>query len=540
MNLNLTEITTSDQYQIRIKDIIESLWLVSDPIERARNFTTIMNKARELDCEDFIYTASQEIYKRETGQELWELPKPFEKEVALQGVSASDLPTVLSDYLTAIARNVQVVPEMVVLPMFSALSVCVQGKALIKFPGSSHTEPLNLYTLTVAQPGERKSGVFSLLTSPLFEYQKQENERRRNEIADYQAQKRYLEGQLTAETKGKNANPERAKEIARELDNLKPVYPLTLNVTDVTPEALAWAMLQNKGIMGILDDEGGIFDILCGLYSGGICNIDLFLKAYDGSPYTVIRRTKENIELENPLLTFGIMAQPTAFEKALENPQFIGRGLIHRFMFAFPESKAGERKATSPEIPQEIKHKYDELAKRLLSLPKCENAPIIHTNKSADNIFYDYYHSIEERLKDGGMFEYMREWANKQYARCLRIAGILHLCEHSINEPLNELTAFRSINISTWIENHAFKAFGGVAVEDETTKNAKYILSKIKSQKMSMFTKCEVLRVCRKFKKVADIEELLILLEDMNYIKEVSNDDVLGMVEDSYFIRRCL
>ena len=75
------------------------------------------------------------------------------------------------------------------------------------------------------------------------------------------------------------------------MEELQPVYPLTLNVTDTTPEALAAELVKNGEKIGILNDEGGIFDILSGLYSSGTANIDLFLKAYDGSPYNVIRRT---------------------------------------------------------------------------------------------------------------------------------------------------------------------------------------------------------------------------------------------------------
>lgn len=57
-----------------------------------------------------------------------------------------------------------------------------------------------------------------------------------------------------------------------------------------------------------MNDEGGIFDILSGLYSSGTANIDLFLKAYDGSPYNVIRRTQQAVALDNPLITVGLMA----------------------------------------------------------------------------------------------------------------------------------------------------------------------------------------------------------------------------------------
>ena len=390
-----------------------------------------MDTARACGVAEQAEETAQLIAIQNNEPELWELPQSFEKEIALQPFPVSCLPNSLSDYLKAVCDFIQVAPEMGALPLLSTLSLCLQGKAVVQHPGGKHTENLNLYTLTVAQSGERKSGVFHAFTAPIFKYQTEENERRKGAIADYKAEKQCLENQLASATKGNNANPQRAKEISRQISELKPVFPLLLNVSDVTPEALAWEMFKQGGRMAVINDEGGIFEILSGLYSGGSSNIDLILKAYDGSPYTVMRRTKENIELKNPLLTVGIMAQPSAFEKVISNPEFLGRGFIQRFLFSFPESRAGSRSFSSPEIPQNVQRDYDELITRLLSMKNSGNMPVVRANNGAYNIFKDYFDYIEERLKPGVQFEYLKEWANKQFARCLKIAGILHLCEHT-------------------------------------------------------------------------------------------------------------
>ena len=435
-----------------------------------------MDTARACGVAEQAEETAQLIAIQNNEPELWVLPQNFEKEIALQPFPVSCLPNSLSDYLKAVCDFIQVALEMGALPLLSTLSLCLQGKAVVQHPCGKHTENLNLYTLTVAQPGERKSGVFHAFTAPIFKYQTEENERRKGAIADYKAEKQCLENQLASATKGNNANPQRAKEISRKISELKPVFPLLLNVSDVTPEALAWEMFKQGGRMAVINDEGGIFEILSGLYSGGSSNIDLILKAYDGSPYTVIRRTKENIELKNPLLTVGIMAQPSAFEKVISNPEFLGRGFIQRFLFSFPESRAGSRSFSSPEIPQNVQRDYDELITRLLGMKNSGNMPVVCANNGAYNIFKDYFDYIEERLKPDGQFEYLKEWANKQFARCLKIAGILHLCEHTADELLDEQTAMRAVNIAIWTENQALKAFSGAAIENENTSKARYIV----------------------------------------------------------------
>ncbi len=474
----------------------------------------------EPEAYDFKEYKYSELPVTNNKSEEWELPEPFEKSVSLSPFPVSSLPPVLGGFLKAVSESVQVVPEMVALPLLSVLSLCVQSKSVIQYPGGSHTESLNLYSLTVAQPGERKSGVFHALTSPVFRYQHEENQRRKGRIADYKAERQCLENQLASASKGNNANPQRAKEISRQLSELKPVFPLLLNVTDVTPEALAWELYKNNEKMAVINDEGGIFEILSGLYSGGGSNIDLILKAYDGSPYTVVRRTKENIQLESPLLTIGLMAQPSAFSKVMSNPEFIGRGFIQRFLFSFPESRAGCRSFSSPDIPDNVQREYNDLVTRLLSMNSAEAVPVIRSGKGAYSVFCDYFAYIEGRMKQGGQFEYMREWANKQFARCLKIAGILHLCTCNPQEELSELTAQQAVYISLWAENEAMKAFGGGVSEEENDNIIRYIVSRLKAYKAEKISLRDLKRSCPKYKNLDNFEEYVYQLCEMNYLRE--------------------
>lgn len=493
-------------------------------IELADNFSLVMDKAREFGKSNEVFDAYQQSADLYEVSELWEKPKPFGKKVKLSPFPVSCLPTEAEKFLQEISDNIQVSPDMAALPLLSVLSLCVQGKAIIKNPGGGNTETLNLYTLTIAEPGERKSGVFKALTTPVYRFQKEENNRREPLIREYQLKKSMLTKQLESVSKGKNTNIERAKELSRELETLQPIYPLTLNVTDTTPEALAAELVKNGEKIGILNDEGGIFDILSGLYSSGTANIDLFLKSYDGSPYNVIRRTQQAVTLDNPLITFGLMAQTEPFEKAMSNPQFSGRGLVHRFLYAFPESKTGQRTFTSTQVSDKAKNDYYNLIYKLLSIKPSKETPVILCDKEAFNIFKDYHYSIEDNLKDGGTFEYMREWANKQLGRALKIAGIYHLCEHEPKELLSGQTALNAVSTAMWAENQALKAFNEIGGNDEE-KTAKYVLSRIKKSGSLELSKREIYRSCRgKLKSSEELEEPLNVLEDLGYIHEINTE----------------
>ncbi|MDE7098122.1 MAG: DUF3987 domain-containing protein, partial [Ruminococcus sp.] len=206
------------------------------------------------------------------------------------------------------------------------------------------------------------------------------------------------------------------------------------------------------------------------------------------------------------------------FAKAMNKPEFAGRGLIHRFLFAFPESKQGSRKQQSPLIPQELREQYNSLIEHLLKAGTVEEPHILKFNKGASNLLGDYFYSIENRLKEGGNLVYMAEWANKLYAKCCRIASILHLCTHNPTDLIDEDTVMKSAGIAMWAENQACKAFSGTAFEDETTKNAKRVIKKLKDKRQEVYTRSDISRDNRTIKS-DELDEVLEMLDDMKYIR---------------------
>lgn len=510
---------TADQLLMRSQGVIESTLLISDIHERAEIFTGMMNQARELGIEQQIYDIAQRTARDFGEPELWELPQSFEKEVALQPFPINSLPNPLSDYLNAVCDFVQVDSAMVALPMLSVLSLCLQGKAIVAYPANAHTESVNLYTLTIAPPGERKSGVFKALMRPVEEYQRRYNELHYTDIEESKSKRQFLERQKQVAMSGKNASLERVQELTKELCELEQVHEMRLICSDTTPEALSAEMLKQGGCMAVMDDEGSVFDVISGMYSGGQGNINLFLKAYDGSPHTIFRRTSDNITLNALYLTIGIMTQPQQFMQTMSNPQFSGRGLMHRFLFSFPEGRAGLQAYTSRNIPQNVQQSYDKLITKLLRMPKNDTPVKLIHDKESYNIFHDYHDLLQSKMCNGGIFENMKEYAAKHFGKVLKIAGLLHLCEHTADEPINGQTALNAVSTGLWAENQALLAFDGGLGEDETTKNAKYIISRLKSSGSEIMTKRELKHLCRAIHDNAAFDEATELLEDMNYMR---------------------
>lgn len=506
---------TKDKFLLNVDNLIENLFIIQNLDTRANSFTNIMTAARYFDMEQETEKLAQEKATKFGETELWELPESFESMKKPAPFPMQNLPPLLHDYLQAVSDYVQVVPEMSVLPLLSVLALCVQGKALVKQAGNSHTEPLNLYTITIASPGERKSGSLKEFMKPIEEFQEKYNKIHAPEVEEYRTERAYLENKRA---KALKTDLQTAKAVTKELARLEKKQELVLNVHDVTPEALAMEMYRQGEKMGIIDDEGSVFDILSGIYSNGQTNINIFTKAYDGSPYIISRRTKEDIELQSPLLTMGIMTQPEHFEKTVKNKEFLSRGLIHRFLFSFPESRAGYLKMSSPDVPPKLQKQYSDLINRLLRMPSPPDIPMIVCDREAELLFSDYHDHLQKEIRDGGTFENLKEWASKHFGRALRIAGVLHLCEHEPAERLTGQTAINAIAIAKWTENHALNALSGTASEPTEINNAKYILKKLKKSEKNILSKHELLVLCRPL-LTADCVEPLDILEDMNYIK---------------------
>lgn len=529
--IDLSEIKRENAAFLRSEQLIDHFFISSLGYkELGENFRVIMDKAREFGNAEEVETLYKDIYceRKASGKwgvtlpELWEAPRPLEPTFQeVLPLPEKCLPEKLWDFLKAVSEFVQVYPEMCILPLLSVLSLCVQDKALIKHPANSHTETLNLYTITIAAPGERKSGVCKQLLKPVFEFEKAYNLAHLHEVVEYQTQRQMLESERKTllNAKKDKQNPERLKQVALELARLDPVRELRLLVSDATPEALAYEMYLQRDKIAIIDDEGGVFDTISGIYTGGKANIDICLKAYDGSSYNIIRRTKEEIRLEKPLLTMGLMTQPKHFFETMSNKQFEGRGLIHRFLFSFPKSKAGKQKFISEDIPKEVKADYSNLVKGLLSLPKKGEMPVITVDKESRLLLHDYYEHLQREMQKGGKFEYLKEWASKQFGRCLKITGIFHLLKNKPMELATSDTAFTAINLSMWAEDQAILALGAYS-QNEQYKDAQYVLDKLKANGKAEISKSEVLRKCEKF-NADEITSLLELLEDYGYIAAI-------------------
>lgn len=456
-------------------------------------------------------------------QETIIYPTPLDPTRSPPSFPIGVLPQTIRDMVQFVAETTQVYPDMPASVALAALSVCLQGKAKVYF--SEHwSEELNLYILICAPPGERKSAVFSAMTKPITNYVANYNKNHLIDVQTYRNTRKQLECKLHRAIE-KDEPMDTVKEIQQEINTLPPVDEKKLITTDVTVEALASIMSENDEVMGILSPEGGIFDVISGMYSNSVTNLNIFLSGYDGEPVKIDRKYG-SVALRRPLLTFGICTQPQVLNSVINNPQFSGKGLTQRFLFCIPDSMIGHRKLIQDVNGSSVTRAYSDLITRLLNMPRNDECHLDLSCKAVD-LLTEFADKIEYQMSDTGNLAEHREFFSKILGKTLRIAGVIHLCEHTASECISGETMQAAIEIATYFGQHYLK----MMCADNYDNSAQYLLEKITARIMRDGKTAISLRDIKRTAKRLSSEQIETALEKLtacNYLKYIPPSEGSG------------
>ncbi|MBX7149982.1 DUF3987 domain-containing protein [bacterium] len=193
---------------------------------------------------------------------------------------------------------------MPVLASLGIVSVALSKKFVVS-PKPDWIESVNIYCQIAMQPASNKSQTLKFLKSPVDEWEQKEIERIRPEreaaLSHIKMQEIELKklSKTLLKAKAKQDEIENAKkEIPelesklRELRDSLPIIPQSYT-TDVTSESLATLLDEQKGIVAIISDEGGVTEVLSGLYSNGSANVDILVEYIKANPKLRGKQTGE-------------------------------------------------------------------------------------------------------------------------------------------------------------------------------------------------------------------------------------------------------
>ena len=471
----------------------------------------------------------------------WDTPIPFD-DFTLPEFPTDALPPVVRDYVKAVAETTQTSVDMAAVASLAILSICLQGKYRI-WGKSDWSEPLNTYCVIVLPPAERKSAVISLMIAPLEEYEQEINSAMDAQIIESQMKKAVLEKERRMledkVSKGK-ADASELTEKAKEISAFQEVQPLKLFVDDVTAEKLASVLAENRGKTAIISAEGGIFDILNGIYTKNV-NIDVFLKGHCGDTIRVDRIGRASENIVHPALTMLLAVQPGVLNGMMSNDTFRGRGLTARFLYSMPKSCLGMRSFHTESIPEPVKTEYTKLIHSLLEVD-CKEDPL-QLSEEATSALEKLYLDNESRLCTD--LSEIADWAGKYVGAVLRIAGLLHAAQHHSFLDFTEVsgeTMENAARIGEYFLEHAKAAYSLMGA-DPVNKQGEYLLDAIKRGQVSEFSRRDAMRMCRRFHTTESLQPVLNRLCEYGYIAPKPTEPVLGVgrrPSEVYLTNPCL
>lgn len=467
---------------------------------------------------------------------VWPEPLLF-GEIETPEIPADLLPEPLNSFCQAVAASTQTPPGMSVMMALAVISTCLQKRFEVCPFADSYTEPVNLMTLTGAEPATRKSAITKAMTAPLIVWETEQASRLKDKIKQTRHERdmliKTIDSIKTHASKATAIDDDRREaltEIKRLEDSMPPeIVAPKLWVDDVNVERLQGLMELNGERISIISAEGGVFEVLAGLYSGGKSNVNIVLQGHAGEPVRVERQGR-SVTMLKPALTFGLMVQPSIIADlaAGNKARFRGNGLLARFLFCIPKSTVGSRDVTRRRpVPSELSAKYHNLIYRLLAISPLsdesgrERPRILTLAPDALQSWLVFSQYVESRQGQYGEFHSIQDWTGKLPGAALRIAGLCHVVEHAETATvISNTTIERALDLAQLLIVHA-KATFDLMGSDPAIPDAKFVLQWIVRKGADSFRRGDLHKDTHgRFQRVDRLITALKVLTERNIISE--------------------
>jgi hypothetical protein len=462
-------------------------------------------------------------------------------------IPASLLPEPFSEYAEVLAKSIEVPEGLAVLGILGTVSSAISHRVKVS-PKPGWEESTNLYILASLPPGNNKSAALKACTGPLTDWEKKQAESMGLEIKKDQSRRKTMEEQIkrrrTVAIREKDHDLQ--KREFHEIDEMEstleevPALP-QIFATDATPESLAKSIHEQGGRFAVICDEGGIIDVISGLYTKGQANINIVLSGIDGGAVR-IKRQESSIDIK-PILTFCLFVQPAILQNMANQKSLAGKGLRERFLYFVPETKLGYRTHDTEPVSPDIKKEYAFGISELLELcmdTELEAAKywLLKLSPDASSEFRVFHLQIEKELRPEGKLHAISGWGGKICGFSLRIAGLMHVMECGVGDgEICSKTMGRAIVLAHLLIEHALIAFDEMGA-DQTAEDAKIIFNWIKSNGQCMFKKNDCHReLGSRFQYVRQLEDALEILRERNIVSDPIFIDTGGKGRPSIWYR---
>lgn len=402
----------------------------------------------------------------------WPEPVPLTEPMPPFPVDA--LPGDLGEFVSAVSESTQTPLELPAGLALAVLAAAAQKVVTLRVR-RDYGESLSLSVSVVLQPSERKSVVEGQMAAPLraHEARLQEDARplvleSRRRLDILKMRRRRLVAELAKSDTPQPSLELMLVEVDREISAVEQVVMPRLLADDVTPQSLVALMAEQDGRIAVISSEGAPLEAM--VHRGGRSGaLDVFLKGYSGDPMSVDRKSGTRISIAAPALSVGVTVQPSVIRRLARDAAVRERGLLSRFLFFYPNPRAGRREVVVTPVSESVQRVYADTVGRLLRIPVVRQrgeiiAQSLALSDGAYDGFLQFAEAIEPRVGPGGDLE-LCGWGGKLPGQMLRIAALLHLVSNGMSQPVTPNAVDSAIRIATFLIPHAKAAFGLMAID---------------------------------------------------------------------------
>lgn len=499
-----------------------------------------------LEAADYAAEALAQV----TRTEAWEKPIPL-ADGTVPSFPAGVFEGALGHFVEATRLATQTPRDMAGMLALGALSTACAGRFVVqpKPRDRDYQEPVNLFLAVAAEPGTRKSAVFSRMMAPIHEHERDVRVTQGPDIAAAIEVHSLLEARLNRlreQVKKGDAPREVAEEcgqLRRELtEKPRPVWPRYFT-SDATPESLGALLSAQRGRMAILSPEGdGVFKMMAGLrYQRGAGDPTVYLVGHSGDAYTYDRKSGDSFRIERTQLTVALATQPGTLATLTRNG-LEDLGLPARFLYSVPASVAGYQLGETDPVPDEVRAAYHAAVRAVLALQGAghdehgELAHVLVPDAEASAIWQAHRDGIEVRRREGADLspKALRYWSAKLAGATARVAGLLHVIERVQQgdlEPWNTAIGAEVMRRAVFLSEgylvaHARAAFDAMQASPEVA-GAQKLLAWLQREGRVTFTGRDAHRaIDRKGRRVDLTDPVLEVLEAHGFIRPVHAEEL--------------
>ncbi len=414
----------------------------------------------------------------------WLAPLPLTVADDVTPYPLDALPGGIGEAVREVVGFVQCPPALAACSALSALSLAGQALADVQ-RANGLKGPTSLYVLAVAESGERKTTCDGLFLAPIREWERDQAERAKPELAEHAARhaaweerRAGIKGRIRqAAQKGEDSNGAECDLLSEEANCPQAPRVPRLVHADATPEALAWALAHGWPSGGVMSSEAGVVFGGHGMGRDSVMrNLSLLNALWDGASHRVERRTSESFTLAGVRLTMGLAAQPETVRQFMEGTKGLarGNGFAARFLIAAPASTQGVR--LFKDAPEwRYLEAFAARLRELLTLPvRPDDAgaltlPVLTLTDAARAAWVRFHDDVEAELRPGGDMAEVRDVASKAADNVARLAALFHLYMHGVTGQIDVAVVAAAARIVGWHLYQARAFLGDVAAPRELT-----------------------------------------------------------------------